>query len=493
MITSCKKHIKLSVTVISLLASSLMLSACGGGSAASIVLAGIGGTGIVFGPVTGFGSVFVNGRRFDTNAANFIVDGNAGASQADLKLGMVLKLKVETEDGLYTGDAITVEYDDDIQGPISGPITTSADGTQKTFSIFGQTITIDDTGTLFEGKSFATIAVNDVVEISGFRVSPVAIEATYVEFKETLDLTNSEVEIRGEIGSYSGGPPETFVVDGVTVTVDAMTEIDVPNGILQNGLSVEVEGIIQTATTMLATRVEFETNELTGDVDDVSLQGIVSNYGSLANFEIAGLVIDASSAQLSPANAAALLANGVEVEVEGDIIGGVLIAEELEIEEGETELKARVSSVTPASNTLEVFYNGLPGMIVVRVDEQTTFKDETGGSPVPNMTINDLVINDYVKIEGQEVAGEVVAKVVKRDDPEAFKLKGAVDAFDFLNWIEILGIRYNVDGDTDYEDANGDPVPDAADFFNTLNVGDILEIEDEQPGDGTAEEVAFED
>ena len=69
---------------------SLSVMSCGGG--ASIATAGISGTGIVFGVLTGFGSIFVNGVEYEIDNANFNVDGNTATSQADLKLGMVLKL-----------------------------------------------------------------------------------------------------------------------------------------------------------------------------------------------------------------------------------------------------------------------------------------------------------------------------------------------------------------------------------------------------------------
>ena len=60
------KSLRVSTTFCSLLISSLVLSACGGGTVASVILSGIGGTGIVFGPITGFGSVyakFLDGDR----------------------------------------------------------------------------------------------------------------------------------------------------------------------------------------------------------------------------------------------------------------------------------------------------------------------------------------------------------------------------------------------------------------------------------------------
>jgi hypothetical protein len=69
-----------------------MLVACGGSSESSDTTAGIGGTGIVSGQITGFGSVHVNGTVLSTSNSTFIVDGNMAAPQDDLEIGMVVKL-----------------------------------------------------------------------------------------------------------------------------------------------------------------------------------------------------------------------------------------------------------------------------------------------------------------------------------------------------------------------------------------------------------------
>ena len=181
--------------------------------------------------------------------------------------------------------------------------------------------------------------------------------------------------------------------------------------------------------------------------------------------------------------------------MEGDIVAGVLVADELEIREGETELLAQVSpgSVKPASNSFEIYYPMVPGTVVVRVDVQTLFKDEAGA--VQNFSINDLMDDDFVKIEGREVSDEVVAVIVKRIDPDNFKLEGAVDDFGSLQWIQVLGIRYNVDGVTEYEDENDNTLT-AVEFFDQLTisgVGTQVEIEDDKDApDGIADEVELD-
>jgi hypothetical protein len=487
-----RKPLKITTLIGSLLISGLIVSACGGGGGSS-QSAGVGGTGVttakgyVQGKVTGFGSIYVNGDKFNTDSSQFIVDGEVKANQMDanLQVGMVVRLEVETESGAYTGKALKVVYDAEIGGPVAtAPVEVGGSGgSQKQFDIFNQNIIIDDTGTLFNGTSFADITLDDVVEISGFRTSPTEIIATFVEKTGLRELGVTEVELRGTIENLAVGPPASFEINGIEITTDASTTKNVPNSVLVEDLYVEVEGIIQTANSVYAKEIEHEDEGFGDDVDEVRLQGIVSNYTSISNYEINGQAIDASQADLEPANAAMLLADGIEVEVEGDIVDGVLIAEELEIEESDAELESFVGQVDVAGKWFSVRYpTAVPGSVVVRTDSGTVFEDEAGLNPVENMTIADLnMTTDYVKVEGQELNDEVVASTVKRIDVEdARKLQGQVDVHEPGVSITILGVVYQVNSSTNY---------DPSDVFVA---GDTVEIEDEAdplPADGIADSV----
>ncbi|MDH3222061.1 MAG: DUF5666 domain-containing protein, partial [Gammaproteobacteria bacterium] len=232
------KPLKIPTALCSLVLSALLLNACGGGSVASVILSGIGGTGIVFGPITAFGSVYVNGNKFEIIDSEFDVDGNTGADQSNLRLGMVVKLEVETENGVYTGKALKVSYDDEIQGPVEAAPVLNADGT-KNLTVLGQTIIVDEIGTVFDGTDFDTIAQGDIIEVSGFR-TPTAIEATFLEKKSP---TTPEVELRGNIAGFTTGGT-TFQIGIVTINfVPGTTDIDVPGGI-DNGKYVEIEGVL---------------------------------------------------------------------------------------------------------------------------------------------------------------------------------------------------------------------------------------------------------
>ena len=66
--------------------------------------------------ITGFGSVWINGVRYDTRGAVFTTDDNAGASVRDLRHGMVVQVKGQYQ-GSQQAVAETIDYVETLQGP----------------------------------------------------------------------------------------------------------------------------------------------------------------------------------------------------------------------------------------------------------------------------------------------------------------------------------------------------------------------------------------
>jgi len=481
---------------------SIFLTACGGSSSTETAGIGgtgigIGGTGIVSGKITGFGSVHVNGGIYDIDTSQFNVDGNTGADEDDLKLGMVITLEVETENGVLpiNGKALEVVYDDQVEGSIT--MIDPQVGTTKNVHVFGQNIVIDETSTVFDGTSFENIGnegnpgLLDVIEVSGFRTSATDVVATYVRFDADLVPGTTEVELRGTVDNYTpGGSTFEMEIDGTVINFDptgVTTEIDVPGGVISNGMYVEVEGVIEADQSVTADKIEAEDEDFGDDVDDVSLQGIVTAYTGVDDFIVGNQPVDASTAKFKPASLKGMNLQGMNIEVEGEIVNGTLIADEVEVREGETELRSEISVVDTVNYEFfkVVFPVGIPNEVTVRVDAQTLFENEFGAVMTPPFSLDDLMPMDYVRIEGQEILNnEVLATVIKRRSPEnELKLEGLVDDYNLGVSITILGIEYGLDGSTSY-----DPSPP------NIIIGDFVELEDNSPSppDGIADEIEIE-
>lgn len=85
--------------------SSQLLFACGGGSSstspAPVVPAPTSpetSTVVKTGVITGFGSVYVDGQRFNTDNSTFNVNGQAGQSIEQLQVGMKISMSVQESD-----------------------------------------------------------------------------------------------------------------------------------------------------------------------------------------------------------------------------------------------------------------------------------------------------------------------------------------------------------------------------------------------------------
>ena len=145
------------------------LSSCGGGDTTSASLPGTGGTGITAsGPISGFGSVVVNGIRFDDGAAQVQSDGAASSSGA-LRLGMTAKVigfQSSTTAGSSpttssAGTANSMELWSVAQGSIKGV------QLPNTVTVAGLTLVVD-TGTVFEGaESLASLKSDAVIKVWG--------------------------------------------------------------------------------------------------------------------------------------------------------------------------------------------------------------------------------------------------------------------------------------------------------------------------------------
>jgi hypothetical protein len=467
-----------------------IVASCGGGG--SNVAVGIGGTGkIASGTITKFGSIFVNGVEYDIDTASCSVDGSdvTGNCQANLALGMVVTVEGTVAD--TTGSASSVVFNANVAGPVSG-LTPSADGLIKTLSILGVGVVVDTASTVFDdsspGFSFATLADGNVVKVSGFLDASGTVQATYIEkTADTVNFGTTAVKLKGSATNVtgSGGPGDTFTLNGITVTILPSADLsDIPGGV-SAGAFVAVSGVVTGNTSVDASKIELESQTVGEDGDEVSVEGLVSGFtGDLGNFLVAGRVVDASGANFEPASLQ--LTNGLKVEVEGNISGTTLVADKVEGRGNEIKIDAIVSTMT--TSTLTVLLGD--GSITVNADNQTRIEDSTGG--IENPSLSDLNGGDFVQIRGFLNDSGITASEIHRESADDIILQGPVDSVDAGVSITILGVTFLTDISTQFEDSSDSSIT-SAEFYSTVTPGDPVKIKDDQPGDGTADEVDRED
>ena len=441
-----------------------VLLACGGGGGTNV--AGIGGTGITSsGTITGFGSIFVNGVEFETGTAVITVDGSPG-SESDLGLGMVVNVTgTVNEDGI-TGTADSVVFDDEVQGPIENdPEDPTGDGNLLQFSVMDTVIEADRTATVFDGGAgFAGLAQGDFIEVSGFFDQDGVLHATRIDGKGGYQEGISEVEVKGTAQNIDAGAM-TFELGPYTVNYSTA---DTTEWTGSTGL--EVRGTLA-GTSITATRVEDDDDGFAGDVDKASIEGIVTDFVSIGNFRVAGVPVNATTGTLIPASL--VLADGMEVEVEGPVAGGVLQAVRVEARGGDVELEAQVSAASVMDGTITLQYHG--GLVTVQVDSRSSLRDEAGEDEY--LLLAEIGATDFLEIHaGLDNDGNIVASEVKRvwmagDPPEEVGddiLQGPADDCDGSS-VSVFGVGFTLDGGTSLQDENEDPVADAASFCTAVD------------------------
>lgn len=481
--------------VITASALALVLAACGGGGGGGIVGnvvtdtatgGGGGATGAgqsTTGTIDGFGSVFVNGVRFETDDAEVLIDGETRTEDA-LAVGMVVTVQGDINEDGTTGTAQRILYDDELTGPITS-IEPGADGDALLLRVLGFAVIVERTGTRFDDVTFDTLAVDDVVEVSGFVGQGDRLRATRIERKSRFQPGVSEVELKGRVSNLGA---TTFTLDSLTVDFSNADLDDIDGDALEEDMFVEVEGTL-TGDTIRATDIDQEDRAGRGgrltEGDEVRLQGSVTRYASDSDFRVNGVTVDASGATFTPAELT--LIDGAVVQINGTWNGSVLVADSVEARRGRIKIEARVDSVNP--DTDEIRLQLFSGSVDVRVDARTKLDDDT--DQVERLTFGDLRSGDFLEVEAYQLDGALIATLIDREDPDDDVIRAPVESFTPGADITLLGITYTI-GNTEFEDANDNSLS-ADSFFSQLQVGDLVEIEDDITPDGVADEVEFED
>ena len=263
-------------------AVTLGLAACSGGSGSnqtSIPQPPAGGptTVAVVGTITGFGSVYVNGVRYEVRTDTVVdIEGEPETMGDDsgLRLGMKVYVVASNSGGQRSADRI--QHDDDLRGPIESIAPDANDPSIGGFTVLGQTVIVDS-NTVFDddvgdndgvpGIDLRDLAVGMVVEVSGFPMDG-GFLATRVdrEFDGAgndpdvgrPDVDDDELEIKGFVEAIAADG-SSITVNGMVFLVDGGTFFD--DGLMLNdeliGVFVEVKADVVGAD-YVAVEVERE-------------------------------------------------------------------------------------------------------------------------------------------------------------------------------------------------------------------------------------------
>ncbi|HUW35723.1 MAG TPA: DUF5666 domain-containing protein [Rhodocyclaceae bacterium] len=402
------------------------LSGCGaGGGAALLAGVGSGGTGLVAGIVTGFGSVIIDGSRYPDASASYDVTGDSSAAQAisRTQVGIGERAEVDTD---ASGNATAVHIVPEVIGvvsAISAPTNSlTVAGTRVVVNASDPTLPI----TVYDGYTqFSDIQVNDRVEVHGLPHTDALgsyVAATRIELKPSVCTGGCPVRVSGTVSKLSPNAT-SFSLGDLTVNVGATTTITPAGQSLANGERVSAfSSAPLSGTGMNADAIAIRKLSTSASaVGTLRLSGEIGNYVSNASFSVHGVSVNASAATLSPASLS--LANEVDVIVAGsfDPATNVLTATSVSQYDSDTiqaELHGTVSNFVSAANFQ------VRGVLV---DASTA--SFTGGSSA------NLQNNAYVEIHGRVSNNVVLASTVNiqsvqgATDGSVGDLRGVVSNF----------------------------------------------------------------
>lgn len=310
---------------------SLGLAACGGGGGGggggSDDSGNTGGSNpavsFTSGMISGFGSIIVNGVRFDDSAASILDDKGGRLSRDDLRLGAQVEIEggsIDRSSGRAT--ALTIRVGSELKGRV-----TAVNLGGQSLNMLGQTVLVTST-TVFDdslGGGLSAISVGQLIEVHA-RYD--AAQGAYVASRIEREDGSNEFKLRGMVSALDS-TAKTFRIGSAVINYAAVSSVPAN---LADGAWIRVR--VQPAQVdgqWVATSLEDGRHRSGDDRSETEVKGFITAWTSATQFSVDGMPVDASGAEFKDGRTAIVL--GAYVEVEGALRDGMLVAREVKLED----------------------------------------------------------------------------------------------------------------------------------------------------------------
>jgi hypothetical protein len=370
---------------------------------------------VAYGKITGFGSVYVNGVKFNTTNGRVLING-VQTPESSLRVGMIVTVRGSINSDRVTGVAQEIDYENEIKGLVNS-VTPANTGGNITLNVMGQTVVVD-ASTIIEGVPAASgIAQNKHIEVSGYTSSDGIIYASYLEVKDS----DGSAELKGTVGQLSADG-KTFKLGDTTVRVSTTTRFeDIVS--LSNNLYVEAKGsydaqqnILDATSIELKSKTVVDASKFEGNEIKIDGQITATPVAASGEIEVNGQVISIVSSTEGTTSGFQL---GQQVFVEAVMSGGKLVAKEIKTRESgssgdENEIESTITSVDTTNASINV--QGVNYFL----DTRTVMKDELSDDRNFNIaSLDRLKAGDNVELRFyQDTSGKYILTELKRLKPE---------------------------------------------------------------------------
>jgi uncharacterized protein DUF5666 len=450
------KSVRTALTGLIALAFAALVASCGGsGGGTPAGGTAAGSTTVSKGAIERFGSVVINGVEFRVAGATLHLRDdnvdkvlqNEAEIRNNLERGMVITVKGRLDNNGLTGAATEIEFRDALTGRI--------DNKGVDFiKVMGQTIVLDDHAKL----QLAGLAINDNVRVSGLADDRGGLMATHIK---RLDNA-AEFEVKGFVSGFNGGTTMTLLLSptattGLTINLAGAA---LPAGGIRNGDFVEVKSAASPADGVItATRIKLEDELKAAENENAEFEGFVANLNG-SGFMIGATQVTFGDSAIFVNGVAADLVNGTKVEVEGNIVNGILVARKIAFKDN-LRISAKVTAVDPNGSGLTILGKSvtLPSRLDIR---------ESGNTLAPAALADRFV--DLRGRLGADGLGITATRIdVKSNDPGEAILRAPVSAASAAdNTLTIAGILVSTTGSEFRGSGEPHSVTAASQFFAAI-------------------------
>ncbi len=416
--------------------------------------------GTVYGPISGFGSIFVNGIEFSTGETVFSRSGQS-SSESEFQVGDMVGIQGTLNADGRTGTASSISYQENVFGVITRA---SKNGSLE---VLGQTV-VNDSFTDLKGIFMLDdLPLGTILEVSGIADGRGYILATRIINRDDQGPAAGSSVIG--ISQNLDQPAKTFTIGNLTVDYSGANLLNIPEGGLSDGLAVQVSSSQTVSGNVLIADVVQGTGVVNGSENDrAKVTGIISGVDGSNN-----LYIDLQPVQILDTTnlvngTSSEILNGAAVEAEGVLdSNGVLIIEEVFFRPAnKIVFIANVNAIDLEDSTITVL-----GTTAI-VQNHTMLRDESAAKSRPFGLAN-VNLGDGVELRAYvDSVGNLIASLIERYElfSEVTVRGTATSADSGNNMVNVLGTTIIVTVDTRYEDINNDPITKEA-FFSAIEPG----------------------
>jgi len=407
-----------------------------GGIEGTGILAGAENQLIAYGPITQFGSIYVNGTKYEIDDAELEFVNNTKASE--LSIGMMVQVQADWQqqtNGVLNARKVT--FDHQIEGPINS---VAHHGDITLLEILGTTVVVAG-DTSIDRSIPSNFDVGAVVSVSGITDDKAQLLATYIALRSDVYREGQQVELENTVDSISV-LDHMIHVNGMKVDVSQANWKQGNLETIEIAARVEIVGQYDADNNrIIAHQVRVKKNDLSlSKGNKFSVDTIVTRYKSIKQFRLNGYTANATEAEFLRGEQENLH-NGARIRATGHInADGIFEIITLRIKpKSNFAVKTKVSSINPLTGEIS-FLN-----LKAYTQPDTIYQSKLRAVN-KYFSINDIAVGDWIEIQGAEEDGHLVISnlFALRNKPQMI-LKGHVHISDDRR-LMILGVEIQPTG-----------------------------------------------